>query len=1045
MKILNLLLRKVKAGSFLLLLFVLLCQFSSNAQSITVSGTVSSSDDQGPIPGVSVVIKGTQKGVSTDFDGLFSIKANVGDILDFSYIGMAKKSLKVKNATMNVVLNPDVESLDEIVVIGYGTQKKKELTGAVARVKLGDIENIVTADLGDALQGQISGVSVVASGEPGAESQIVIRGVTSISGSNSPLYVVDGIPQSGDPGLSPNEIESIDVLKDAASAAVYGTRGAAGVILITTKKGEKGSLKVRISGSKSFESLTGEKQPLLNSLEQTYIDLLTVRNLGGTADNQIPITALTNSPDRFQEDSDISTLLFVDDASTENYVLNVGGGTETLNYNFVGSFYDRKGIISRTDYNRFNSRANVTYTKDKLSVNIGLGLVKINNNRGSNNVIGQLIRYNPTQPVLEVDADTQNSAGGDDFNTNVSILNQLRQVDVESSTRTFVNAAVTYKITDDLTLITRAGINEFNSNRKIFRPVSRIYDFGRDETVEQPSSVFNRAQRNSAVTWDAALTYEKHILENHHLTLTGAVSSERYDTEIFSVSTAGVQDNDVQVQNGATGITIGLSGPDRITRLFGTLGRLQYDYKGKYLISGSVRRDGSSRFAEQNRWGVFPSISAAWNVSDEAFWEPIKGVVNNFKIRISNGSVGNQSFNDYSYATPIQRGIDYTYGNGAIANGAIQNTIGNSDVKWESSTQSNLGIDLALFKNKLTFSAEYYRAANVDMLFPITLPGSVGLDDTSSGGNNANFSIRNFNNNNQVVLNIGNMTNTGYEFAVGFRDRIGKVRYNFNGTLSSNKNKITQILDGLDGPILTNDRNIVPGTNGTVTAITALAKGYEVGSFFVRTTDGIANTPERLAEYQKLKPDAQLGDLIYKDNNGDSVVDEGDRVYAGSGLPKFEIGFNARFNYKNFDLYANLFAALGHEVVNGARATALGYGRGKELLNQFSEVNPNGTLPSYRGIFSAHPNYAPNSDLFIEDGSYLRIRNITFGYTFPKKVVDAIGINRFRIYATGQNMFTFTKYTGYNPAVGGNVNSRGLDKGSYPLTKQIIFGINFDF
>ncbi|WPR71373.1 TonB-dependent receptor [Flavobacterium sp. NG2] len=1039
--------QKSVLGRFLFLtLLTLFFNVAAQAQVGVVQGTVIGEEDGMPIPGVTVIVKGATKGTATDFDGKYVIKANEGDLLVFSYIGMTTKNVKVTGKTLNVKLKSATQDLNEVVVIGYGTVKKKELTGAVASVKSEDIVNQVTSDLGNALQGQISGVNVVSSGEPGTSSEILIRGITSISGSNTPLYVIDGIAQEGDPGISPNEIESIDVLKDASSAAIYGTRGAAGVILITTKKGKAGALSVKLDASKGFETL-GEGHKLLNAVDQTYVDMLLARNVAGTADSAINLAPLTNAADRFQYDNDISRMLFVDNAGTQNYSINVSGGSNDLKYSFIGGFFDKKGVISRSSFQRFNSRSNVTYKKGKFSANIGIGMTKEFTDRGASNTISQLIRYQPTQPILSLEADALDLFGGNDFNTNVSLLTSLNSLDEAKSTRAYTNIELGYDIIKGLNISTRFGVNDLNFERMRFRPSQSTFDVQRNLEVLQPSSISENVQRRYAVTWDATLNYQTTFAKDHKLTLTGALSSERFDYEEITVSKADISDNNITVLNSATGVASAISGPDYTNRLSGMIGRMQYDYKGKYLLSSSIRRDGSSRFAEQNRWGLFPSVSAAWNISDENFFKPLSSVVNNFKLRLSSGTVGNQSFQDYSFSTAIYRDLAYAFGDGAVATSAIQTTIGNPDVKWETSIQKNIGIDLGFFKNKLTVTAEYYQTDKKDMLFSLTVPPSVGLDDSSNGGGAPN-SIRSLSNNNQVVLNIGNMTNSGYELAVGYRDRIGKLKYRMNGTFSTNENKVTKITDGFNGPILTSDNGIVPGGNATTSQITALAAGYEAGAYFVFATDGIANTPEKLAQANTYFTNRQfkMGDLIYKDVDGDGIFQSvGDRVYAGSGLPKYEIGYNLSLEYNNFDFYLNMYSALGHEIVNGARATAIGYGRSQEILNSYSDVNPNGTLPAYRGIFSAHPNYQPNTELFIEDGSYLRIRNITFGYNLSKKTTSALGISKFRIFLTGQNLFTFTKYTGYNPEVGGNVNSRGLDKGNYPLTKMYSVGLNFNF
>ena len=1047
MKFKNVLTTKRHWGNLLLMLFLVM-QTGMFAQTnqITVKGVVTGAEDGLPIPGATILLVGTKVGAITDFDGVFTIKAKVGSTLEISYIGMTKKTVKVTGNQIKVSLASSVQGLEEVVVIGYGAVKKKELTGAVASLKAEDLVNQVTSDLGNALQGQISGVNVVSSSEPGASSEILIRGITSISGSNTPLYVVDGIPQEGDPGINPNEIQTIDVLKDASSAAIYGTRGAAGVILITTKRGEEGVLSVKVDGSRSFETLRSG-QPLLNAVDQTYLDMLLQRNLSGTKDDAINLSPLTNAANRFQYDTDISRMLFTDNANTQNYNINVSGGSKAIKYSFVGGFFDKKGVIIGTDYKKFNSRSNVNYKKDKLSIDLGLGMNKDYIDRGASNTVSQLIRFQPTQSPLDFGASELDLYGGEDFNTNVSLIQSLNSKDQTKSTKTFTNISLNYDLAKGLSFTTRAGINDYYQIRKRFRPTTSTYDTQRALLVVQPSFIREDVQRTTGLTWDASLTYKKTFLENHNFTFTTAMSGEKYTNEQFGVTKSDVKDNNIQVLNTATGSVSASSGPDYTTRLFGVLGRFQYDYKGRYLFSSSIRRDGSSRFAKQNAFGVFPSVSAAWNISDEDFWKPMKSVVNNFKLRLSNGTVGNQNFGDYAYSTAIYRDLVYAFGDGTASAGAIQTAIGNTDVKWESSTQKNIGIDLGLFKNKVTVTAEYYQTDKKDMLFSLTMPSSVGLDDTSSGSGAPN-SIRDLSNNNQVALNIGNMTNKGYELSVGYRDKIGKLYFKMNGTFTTNENKVTKIADGFNGPILTNDSGIVPNANASTSQITAIATGYEAGAYFVFATDGIINTPEKLAQANTVFSNRQfkMGDLLYKDVDGNRIFQSvGDRVYAGSGLPKYEIGYNLSMNYKTFDFYMNMYSALGHEIVNGARATAIGYGRSQELLNSYSDVNTNGTLPSYRGIFSAHPNYQPNTSLFIEDGSYLRIRNITVGYSLPKKTTNTLGIEKMRLFVTGQNLFTFTHYTGYNPEVGGNVNSKGLDKGNYPMTKMYIVGLQFNF
>ncbi len=1008
-------------------LFIYLGVINIQAQNMIITGVISDTRSGLPIPGATVIVQGTSTGAVTNFDGKYSINAEIGDILLFSYLGMEEKAVTVTKTTMNVALNESVEDLDEVVVIGYGTVTKKELTGAVGSIKARDIENIVTSDVGNALQGQVAGVNIISSAVPGGQSEILIRGIATINGESTPLYVVDGIPQEGDPGIAPSDIESIDILKDAASAAIYGSRGATGVILITTKKGEAGTLAVRLNASYGLKDITSGT-PLMNREEQTYFDLVTNRNTIGVTDD-VSVLGLSRNVGGFQNNTDLSELVFIDNAAFQNYEINISGGSDDIRYNVSTSLFNEEGIVINSDFRRFNTRANTTYSKGKWNISGIVGLTKEKTSRSPGGIITQTIRYLPTQQGLNLDSDDPLlSLGGDESNRLGWVIDSFDNTDIQNITKAFATFNVNYEIFKGLNVWSRVGINEVNGYRDRFNGYTPVFNSLTGELLSNPSNSFadSAAFRRSSLAWETIATFKKQI-DDHSLTFTGGYTREKYEGQDFSARKFGVVNNNIRVLNGATINPDARSGTYYTTTLIGILGRLQYNYKGKYFLSSSIRRDASSVFGEKNKWGIFPSISFAWNVSEEKFWKPIKSVVSNFKLRANRGTLGNNRIPNYSFSTGITSGIDYAFGvgDGILALGSAQNQFANADVKWETKKETNFGLDLGLFKNKVTFSAEVYDISNEDMLFPVLVPGSNG------GGNNS-----------IVRLNVGNMTNKGVELSFGYKDQIGKLNFRMNGTFTTNENEITN-MNGADFR-LTNDFGIIDGARSS-SQVTALALGHEAGAFFLYQTNGIADTPEKLAEYQQIDPNAELGDLIYVDADNSGDLSDADRQYSGSGLPEFEVGYNLSIDYKGFDLSTQWYAAIGHEIMNGAKANAYGWGRHKDLVYAYSDANTTTTIPAYRGNVKNHANFKGFTDLFLENGDYLRLKNITLGYSLPKKSIEKLGITKLRLYVTGQNLLTITDYEGYDPEVGGGISARGLDKGNYPVTSQFIFGLNLNF
>ncbi|PWJ57993.1 TonB-linked SusC/RagA family outer membrane protein [Dyadobacter jejuensis] len=1025
------------AGTFLMLLSLA----SSYAQGIDISGKVTGEDGE-TIPGATVIVKGTQNGTTTDAQGQYKIKAPAKGTLMISFVGYLTTGIAIDGKSkIDVILKEDAIELQEVITVGYGTQKKKEVTGAVVQVDNEVLSKSSTADLGTALQGQIAGVSVQASsGSPGASSNIQIRGISSVTGVNEPLYVVDGIPYSGDPKLSISEIETIDVLKDAASASIYGTRGAGGVILITTKQGKAGSMKVSLDGYYGVQSITSGV-PLTNFEEQMYVEFLLKKNLNGT-DYGNTWTSLESNRYGFTNNTDLSDVLQNDNASIQNYSLNVSGGKNDLSYSINANYFGQEGMIINSGYNRFNVRANTNYTKNKWTIRTSLGIRTEDQQYEPWGMLAEVYRYKPYQQVIDPNVSTIQDAGNNGSNEAVNLgflTARIKQKDRRKGGQFNGNIQAEYKITNSLKFMSRfGGSNTFNTRVRI-NPLFVTYDnLGVRQPEQVRSGVRNTSDKGSSMVFENTLNFNKSF-GSHSLSAFAGLTMETYNYSSFFAEKFDLASNDITVINGGTLDPNAGSGTgwnqDRTNSLIGMLGRVQYSYKGKYMLSVSARRDGSSRFSEKYRWGVFPSISAGWNVSDEEFFKPLSNTINNLRIRASQGTTGNQNFLDYSNAATITLSKDYAFGtdgNEVLGLGAIQTSFANKNVKWETTVQSNIGIDMAFLNNKLTFTADLYNTNKKDMLFPLLVPPSTGAGAGST-----------------VILNVGDMNNKGIELAAGYRHS-GKFSWSTNATFSKNVNTITKMAGSNKVNYLTG------GTVDNKDRVTVIKEGLIAGAFLVMPTDGIIRTEEELDAYKSLVPTAKIGDLKYVDaltvdtngdgipDAGDNILNENDRVFAGSGTPDFEIGLNLNASYKNFDLSMQWFGAFGSEIINGSKLQAYNYGTHRDLIYQYSSQNLESNIPVYRG--GSHINARGWSDYWIEDGTYVRLRNVSLGYTLPKKALKGIGLNSLRVYVASQNPLTLTKYTGFDPEVGGDgLQSRGIDRGSYPVSSQYRVGFQLDF
>jgi TonB-linked SusC/RagA family outer membrane protein len=1055
--------KKLRFKSFIFVLTLFLSISATQAQKINVKGVISGGGS--PLPGASVNIKGTQKGTISDFDGNYVIKAKKGDILIFAYLGFSSKEIKVgSKSVINIALAENAATLDEIIVIGYGSQKKKEVTGAVVQVKSEDLEKTTTPDIGTALQGQIAGVNIAASsGAPGEGSNILIRGFSSLmDGQNGPLFVVDGIPFDSDPGLSISEIESVDVLKDAASSSIYGTRGAGGVILITTKQGKAGQMNVRVNSEYGIQDITS-KFNIMNSQQISYLNLtkgyLDSGKIKGAVEYEI-----TRNRSYLTNNTDIKEVLLKNNAAVQNHSVNLSGGKKGLTYNFNVNYFGQKGIVYNSNLDRFNVRANTAFTTGKWKV-----ITRINFRRDQklvplSNMVSRIFDYKVFRPLIDLDDDEILNASDistDDVNSDWQLnvarahansVRALKTEEIHNTNSTTGNLQLEHTFTKDLKLTARFGATY--SNRKETRKIPRLDIFNTDgDLIENPLAITSQRIRvtdNSKLTSEQFLNYNK-LLGKHSLKFLLGTSFEQSTQERLSLEVRNNINPAITVlDNYALLWDIESGGVDYTRTLQGNIARIQYNYDGKYLVSASGRYDGSSQFSTGQKYGFFPSVSVGWNVSDEPFWDPMKSVVTSFKVRGSYGTTGNDRFTAYSNQSVVEIGRDYVFGSDNASSdinnpssdeinlGTTQLEYGNPGLKWETKVEQNFGYDLGLFRNKLTFSSDFYRSEVRDLLYQVVNSPSSGVSGEYRS----------------TVFNVGDMRNTGIEYAAKYNHSNNSgFKWSIAATYTSNDNVVTRTSP--NNPVVNLDNSYI-STGGVRELVSVITEGYEVAAFFLRQTDGIIKTQEQLIEYKKISPSAQLGELMYidqltVDTNGDGIADAGDgtiddndKVYSGSGTPDWEGGVNFSANYKNFDFSMQWYGAFGAKVMNGTKAYAYQRGVHRDLFYSWTEANPTAVVPWYNGNNST--SYRGGSDYFLEDGDFVRLRNVALGYSFSKKMLKQIGVSKFRIYVQAQNPLTFTKYTGFDPEVGGNgLSTRGIDRGRYPVSSQYKLGLQLQF
>ena len=1034
----------MKVKCYLLFSFLILSRWAL-AQSGTVTGTVTDAETSEPLPGVSVLVKGTTKGTVTDINGSFSLEAASDQTLIFSFIGYEGQEVPIGNqSTFNISLAQDVETLEEVVVVGYGTQKKKEVTGAITSVGAEDLETLPINNVGQALQGRTSGLTIAAnSGQPGSAATIRVRGITSLN-NNDPLWVVDGVvvDNGGIGYLNQSDIESIEVLKDAASQAIYGARAAAGVVLVTTKKGKKGGLKVNYSGYYGT-SAPARKLDLLNATEYA-----TLRNEAAiAAGNDIPFA----NPSEFGEGTDWQEEIFNNSAKRQNHEVSISGGNDVSTFYLSFGYLNQEGIVATdiSEYKRYNIRLNSThniakwlkfgqnlgYSREK---NIGLG----NTNSEFGGPLSSAINLDPITPAVVTDPDAINSSP---YTTTGAVRNsqgfpygispyvgqemtnplayiQTRLGNYGWSDNIVGNVFAQAEPIEGLILRSTLGAKLSFWGGESFTPI-----FYLNSSTNTTQTSFNRST-NRKLDWNLenTISYSKSINDHKFTVLLGQGAymdnrAKGVSLTVFNIPVDNFDDAslnfDVPVRSTDPGGYENI--PHAVSSLFG---RVNYGYKEKYLFTATVRRDGSSRFSSNNKYGYFPSGSLGWVTSEEGFW-PQNNIVNFLKIRGSYGVVGNDNIGDFAYLLTISPGRNYTFGNsGAFTSGWSPDAPPNRDLKWEETSQANVGFEATILQD-LNVTFDWYKKVTTGILQYPRIPAYYG-----TVGNTAK--------------NAADMENMGVELELGYRKQIGEFNLSLNGNVSYLKNKVTYLNDGveyLDGG-QTFQASSYP--------ITRTAVGQPVNSFYGFKNSGIFQTEEEVNNYrndegQLIQPNAKPGDFIWVDRDGDGEITEKDRDFIGSPIPDWSYGLTVSLEYKNFDFMVFGQGVAGNQIFQGLRR--LDIPTANYQTSALGRWTGEGTTNSYPRLVEGDPNqnFTNPSEFYLEDGDYFRIKTMQIGYNFPSPLISKAGMSRARVYIMAENLFTFTKYSGYDPEIGGGVMS--IDRGIYPQARSFMVGLSVGF
>lgn len=1035
---------------------ILLCSIANSMAQSKISGTVS--DEKGvTLPSVSVTVKGTSTSVTTDFDGKYQIVAKSDDTLIFSFIGFTTNEVQIKGREIvNVKMSENVESLKEVVVIGYGSQKKSDVNSAISSIKSEDIKDLKQVSVDQMLQGKLAGVAVTNSnGQPGAAASVRVRGVTSINGTNEPLYIIDGVPITGDATgkatsgrpiaggdfsstggsgnnatsplslINPNDIESVDVLKDASATAIYGSRGANGVVIITTKSGRKGDGKVTYDGFTSISTIA--KMLNVMDLQEYAVHQNALANLFGLE----PRPEFAH-PELLGKGTDWQKEVY-QTAISKSHQVGFSGSKDATNYYLSTGFLDQQGNIIGSGYKRYTMRLNLdSKVKDWLKVganiNGGVSNENITINQSFGGLITNTLLQAPDMTIRNMDGTFAAPPAGQNVNYFNPVAEALTK-DNKLVRKNFLgNIYAEATLLKGLRYRIEVAANTEFSEHTEFAP-----SFDRGSQFNLTADLYERRQNWYSTNIKNLLTYD-FTVNKHKFTLLGGQEANAAHWEGVLAEAHGFKTNDVyglNLSDPASRTANSYKGSQSLSSLFA---RVIYDFDNKYGISASIRQDVSSKFdpTTENQKGYFPAVSASWKLSNEAFMENTRKYIDNIKLRVGYGETGNQQIPNNRYtAMLVPQAGSFLVGNSP-----------NPNLTWESLVQTNFGVDFTLFDSSLAVNLDFYNKKSKGFLYQIPLPDYLTGGSSQYGGIDAPYS------------NIGEVQNKGFDITVNYNLKSeGDFSWNSSLVFSHYKNELLSIQDGLS---LTSQVN----TNGyQPVVVTNTLVGQPIGSFYGYKSMGIFNdltelnnAPLQFGQTVGTAPgQTYLGDVRYVDVNEDGVVDEKDKTVIGTPHPDFTFGFTNSFKYKNFDLSVFLQGSVGNDVMNLTRRS--GTSNAQVYLNQldgaanfWTPTNTDTNIP--RPINSTSTTNIEISDRYVEDGSYLRIQNVTFGYTLPQSLTSKVKLSRVKLYASAQNLFTFTNYSGYDPEIGDfnqNVTLSGIDNGRYPSPRTYSLGVNVEF
>jgi len=1012
---------KAKKGIFLsaVLMMTVLFQTEIAFAQQTVTGTVVDAETGETLPGVNIRVKDSDtRGTVSDFDGNFTLTLEPGEeILVFSYVGYTAQEVSIDGREeLFVELQRSVGELDELVVIGYGSVRKRDVTGAIGQVSAEDIGKITSLNAEQSLQGKVSGVQITTtSGAPGANAAVRIRGVGTFNNS-SPIYVVDGVIIDDISFLNPSDIQSMEVLKDASATAIYGSRGANGVILIQTKTGAglEGETLVSVSIESGIQQLENQID-LLNGREFAIIS----NEIRSGSYNNVDAVPNTNWQD-----------LIFDVAPVQNHQVSVSGASENSDYYVSLGYFQQGGIIEKSNFERLNLKINNNYTLSE-SVKLGNNItISPYRQRVAPNVTYAAYR---AQPLLEPFYD--DGSFGVVFNVGNPLADLANSNNYNRGVRIVGNVFGEFTVADGLMIRSSFGTDAALNRGENFTPSFTVFnpDGSESQQNNEFSDLFKSEGINYNLLWENTANYIKEINDKHQVNAVAGLTVQQTKSEILQLSGQNViRDGEefwymqpsyiIDEGNNINTLSSIFNGvdPNQFYNMVSYLGRVVYSYDDTYTATLTLRRDGSSKFSEDNRWGTFPSVAFGWNVDRESFMQDVS-LIDNLKLRASWGMIGNEKISYYDRFARVNANLVSVFGNpDATFSAATFGQSGNSDLKWETTTQTDIGLEIGMFDNRLSGEFDFYNRVTDDILVELSIPGHLGNGQGQ-----------------RIRFNAASILNRGVEFRINWQDYVGDFSYGLT-VLGNTVHNEVQAIGGNSGV----DDELIGGFLANGQSVTRSVVGKPIGSFFGYETDGIFQNQDELDSYPSMSQ-AGVGDLRFVDTNGDGQINGDDRTFLGSPIPEFVYGFSVDLDYKNWDFSVGFQGQYGNKIFNGKNVVRPDpYNFEQHVWNRWTGEGTSDTEP--RPSFGGY-NFLP-SDRFISDGSYVRLRSLNLGYNLPSAVASKVQMSQARIYLKATNLFTWTGYSGYTPEIGsGNVLSNGIDTGIYPIPRVISIGINTTF